>query len=173
MKKLNMKEWFGVVVALTVVFMVFGRGWFGFSGGDVVNSLSPEKEEGSVKGSTSTTIEQEEMINISKIQGLEIYENQVGTGVEAISGKAVTVHYVGTMLDGSKFDSSLDRGKPFTFNLGAGQVIRGWDEGVVGMKVGGIRKLVISPELGYGKVQAGPIPPDSTLVFEVQLLEVK
>jgi FKBP-type peptidyl-prolyl cis-trans isomerase FkpA len=98
---------------------------------------------------------------------------KVGNGVEALAGKNVTVHYVGTLTDGSKFDSSRDRGQGFTFALGAGMVIRGWDQGVVGMKVGGQRKLTIPPELGYGTRGFPPvIPPNSTLVFEVELLSV-
>jgi FKBP-type peptidyl-prolyl cis-trans isomerase len=96
-----------------------------------------------------------------------------GTGAEAVAGKRVTVHYVGTLVDGSKFDSSRDRGKGFSFGLGAGEVIRGWDEGVAGMKVGGLRKLTIPPQLGYGDRGYPPvIPPRSTLIFEVELLSV-
>jgi len=96
-----------------------------------------------------------------------------GTGAEAVAGKQVTVHYTGTLTDGKKFDSSVDRGQPFKFVLGAGQVIRGWDLGVAGMKVGGKRKLTIPPHLGYGERGAGGvIPPNATLIFEVELLEV-
>lgn len=98
----------------------------------------------------------------------------VGTGDEATAGTKVSVHYVGTLTDGSKFDSSRDRDEPFEFALGRGQVIKGWDEGVAGMRVGGKRKLVIPPEMGYGKRGFPPvIPPDSTLVFEVELLGVR
>jgi FKBP-type peptidyl-prolyl cis-trans isomerase len=98
----------------------------------------------------------------------------VGTGAEAVSGKTLSMHYVGTLLDGTKFDSSRDHGTPFEFTLGAGQVIKGWDQGIVGMKVGGKRKLTIPASLAYG-VQGYPpvIPPNSTLVFEVELLGVK
>lgn len=99
---------------------------------------------------------------------------KVGAGAEATSGKSVTVHYVGTLTNGTKFDSSRDRGQGFTFRLGAGQVIQGWDQGVAGMKIGGVRKLTIPPELGYGARGAGGvIPPNATLVFEVELLEVR
>jgi len=104
---------------------------------------------------------------------VEILDEVVGTGAEAVAGKSVTVNYVGTLTDGTKFDSSYDRNEPFTFNLGAGEVIQGWDQGVVGMKVGGKRKLTIPPSLGYGSADMGVIPPDSTLIFEVELLKVE
>ena len=106
--------------------------------------------------------------------GVQIEEIRQGEGAEARAGNTVTVHYVGTLTDGKKFDSSRDRGKGFTFRLGAGQVIAGWDQGVAGMKVGQVRKLTISPDLAYGAKGFPPvIPPNSTLVFEVELLEVK
>ena len=106
--------------------------------------------------------------------GLRITNLVVGTGAEATSGQTVVVHYRGTLEDGSQFDASYDRGTPFSFPLGAGRVIKGWDEGVQGMKVGGKRKLVIPPDLGYGTRGAGGvIPPNATLIFEVELLEVK
>ena len=102
---------------------------------------------------------------------LKIEDMVVGTGAEAVKGKQVMVHYTGWLTDGKKFDSSKDHGQPFSFALGRGQVIQGWDEGVVGMKVGGRRKLTIPPEMGYGKQGfPGAIPPDSTLIFEVELL---
>jgi peptidylprolyl isomerase len=105
--------------------------------------------------------------------GLQYRDEQVGTGQEAKRGDHVSVHYTGTLLDGKKFDSSRDRGQPFEFGLGAGMVIRGWDEGVAGMKIGGRRQLVIPPELGYGARAIGPIPPNSTLVFDVELLGIR
>ena len=106
--------------------------------------------------------------------GLRITELEVGTGAEAVAGQTVEVHYRGTLENGKQFDASYDRGKPFTFPLGRGQVIKGWDEGVQGMKVGGKRKLVIPPELGYGSRGAGGvIPPNATLIFEVELLDIK
>lgn len=104
---------------------------------------------------------------------LEIQDLVVGKGAEAKAGDTIRVHYVGTLLNGDEFDASRPRGEPFQFELGKGRVIKGWDEGVVGMKVGGKRKLTIPPHLGYGERGAGPkIPPNSTLVFEVELLEV-
>lgn len=104
---------------------------------------------------------------------LTVEEIQVGSGAEAVAGKDVSVHYTGWLTDGTKFDSSVDRGRPFQFPLGAGRVIQGWDQGVAGMKVGGKRKLTIPPSLGYGARGAGGvIPPNATLVFEVELLGV-
>lgn len=104
---------------------------------------------------------------------LQIEDLKVGTGAEAKAGQNVSVHYVGTLTNGSKFDSSRDRGSPFEFRLGAGQVIKGWDQGVAGMKVGGLRKLTIPPDMGYGARGFPPvIPGNSTLVFEVELLGV-
>ena len=104
--------------------------------------------------------------------GLQYRDDVVGDGQEAKAGDTVSVHYTGTLQDGRKFDSSRDRGQPFQFPLGGGRVIQGWDEGVAGMKVGGRRTLVIPPELGYGARAIGPIPPNSTLVFDVELLGV-
>lgn len=104
--------------------------------------------------------------------GLQYHDEVVGTGDEARAGQLVSVHYTGTLTDGRKFDSSRDRGQPFQFPLGAGRVIRGWDEGVAGMKVGGKRRLVIPADLGYGSRAMGPIPANSTLVFDVELLGV-
>lgn len=107
------------------------------------------------------------------MEELKIEEIKVGEGAEAKGGDVVSVHYSGTLTDGTKFDSSYDRNEPFEFTLGAGQVIEGWDKGVAGMKVGGKRKLTIPPSLGYGENAIGPIPANSILVFEVELLEVK
>ena len=104
---------------------------------------------------------------------LVIEELAIGDGDEAVAGKTVDVHYTGWLTNGTKFDSSKDRKQPFSFPLGAGRVIKGWDQGVAGMKVGGKRKLTIPPELGYGARGAGGvIPPNATLVFEVELLKV-
>jgi len=105
--------------------------------------------------------------------GLQYLDALVGAGEEARSGRNVTVHYTGWLTNGSKFDSSLDRGQPFTFALGSGGVIKGWDTGVVGMRVGGQRRLIIPPDLGYGARGAGGvIPPNATLIFDVELLAV-
>ena len=105
--------------------------------------------------------------------GLKYDDTVVGDGATAEKGQTVSVHYTGWLTDGEKFDSSKDRNDPFQFPLGAGRVIRGWDEGVQGMKVGGTRRLTIPPQLGYGAQGAGGvIPPNATLVFEVELLAI-
>jgi len=104
--------------------------------------------------------------------GLKYLDLVEGEGAFPEPGQTVSVHYIGTLEDGSKFDSSRDRGEPFAFKLGAGQVIKGWDEGLATMKPGGRRQLVIPPELGYGSRGIGPIPPNSTLIFDVELLKV-
>ena len=126
--------------------------------GNAQSNASPTK----VTGKPTTTV-----------SGLQYWEITAGTGTTAVSGKSVTVHYTGWLTDGKKFDSSVDHGQPFTFQLGAGRVIKGWDEGVAGMKIGGKRQLRIPPELGYGARGAGGvIPPNATLIFDVELLEV-
>lgn len=108
---------------------------------------------------------------VTTSSGLQYIDLKVGTGATAKAGQTVTVHYTGWLENGKKFDSSVDRGQPFSFPLGAGRVIKGWDEGVQGMKVGGKRKLIIPSNLGYGARGAGgAIPPNATLIFEVELL---
>ena len=110
---------------------------------------------------------------ITTASGLQYIDLTVGAGTTAQAGQTVTVHYTGWLQNGKKFDSSIDRGQPFSFPLGAGRVIKGWDEGVQGMKVGGTRKLIIPSNLGYGARGAGGvIPPNATLVFEVELLGI-
>ena len=125
--------------------------------------LSPTLTQGATMSEPTTTP-----------SGLKYEDVKTGTGAEAAAGKTVSVHYTGWLTNGTKFDSSKDRGKPFEFPLGGGRVIKGWDEGVQGMKVGGVRKLTIPPNLGYGDRGAGGvIPPGATLVFEVELLGVR
>lgn len=115
---------------------------------------------------------EEAMVKTSS--GLQYADLVVGKGREAHAGETATVHYTGTLVDGTKFDSSKDRNQHFSFRLGAGRVIKGWDEGVEGMKIGGARKLVIPPQLGYGARGAGArIPPNATLIFQVELLDLR
>jgi FKBP-type peptidyl-prolyl cis-trans isomerase FkpA len=110
---------------------------------------------------------------VTTASGLSYTDLVAGSGASPTSGKNVTVHYTGWLVDGKKFDSSVDRGEPFVFRIGAGEVIPGWDEGVMSMKVGGKRKLIIPAQLGYGAAGAGGvIPPNATLIFEVELLDV-
>lgn len=112
--------------------------------------------------------------NTYEIQGMKIEILKEGTGDSSKNGDKVIVHYIGTLESGTKFDSSIDRGTPFSFTLGAGQVIKGWDLGVLGMKIGEKRKLIIPPNLAYGETgtPGGPIPPNATLIFEVELLSI-
>jgi len=112
-------------------------------------------------------------MSVTTASGLQYEDITEGSGEQATAGQMVSVHYTGWLTDGQKFDSSKDRNQPFEFTLGAGMVIKGWDEGVQGMKVGGVRRLTIPPQLGYGARGAGGvIPPNATLVFEVELLGV-
>jgi len=159
------QEKIAVAVGLVVI-------TFMFFGGSIANVFSSNPSAAPLTNQVAPT--DTEMKNTSTVAGLEVYDVVVGTGTEAVVGKTVTAHYVGTLVNGTKFDSSLDRGQPFSFALGQGQVIRGWDLGIQGMKIGGKRRLVISPELGYGaQAVGGVIPANSTLVFEVELLGVK
>ncbi|HRG47863.1 MAG TPA: FKBP-type peptidyl-prolyl cis-trans isomerase [Leptospiraceae bacterium] len=113
-------------------------------------------------------------IGAQDLKDLIVKDVKVGTGKEAKDGNTVTVHYVGTLTNNKKFDSSRDRKQPFSFQLGRGEVIKGWDRGVKGMKIGGIRKLTIPSHLGYGERGAGAdIPPNATLLFEVELMNVE
>ncbi len=124
-----------------------------------------------MSGSESSASEGKEITTSS---GLQYIDQAVGTGDTAKAGQTVSVHYTGWLTNGKKFDSSVDRGQPFSFKLGVGQVIKGWDEGVQGMKIGGKRKLTIPSNLGYGARGAGGlIPPHATLVFDVELLGVQ
>lgn len=166
---------YGFIVALatfgTVYFLNYSNNK---SNPEVVATATPktvvaEKDIVVENRATSSSKNMQENVTELKIEDLV-----VGTGVEAVAGKLISVHYTGTLTNGTKFDSSKDRGEPFEFTLGAGQVIQGWDKGFAGMKVGGKRKLIIPSEMGYGAQGAGGvIPPNATLIFEVELLGVK
>jgi FKBP-type peptidyl-prolyl cis-trans isomerase len=144
------------------------------------SSQSQSSQSGQSAGQTSQTGQTPALSqlpigqNISTNPNIQIYNLVVGTGTAAASGNTVSVTYVGALQDGTIFDASSEHGgQPFSFTLGAGQVIPGWDIGVAGMKVGGLRRLIISPSLGYGAEAVGPIPANSTLTFDVTLLGVK
>jgi peptidylprolyl isomerase len=110
---------------------------------------------------------------VTTASGLKYVDEVVGTGDKPRLGKSVTVHYTGWLENGTKFESSVDRGQPYTFQIGTRSVIAGWDEGILSMHVGGKRKLIIPPDLGYGAQGSGKIPPNATLIFEIELLGVK
>jgi len=130
-------------------------------------ATTPATEPAPAAGSASST-------SRTTASGLQIEEVKLGTGAEAENGKTVSIQYTGRLVDGTKFDSSLDRGQPIEFVLGTGAMIKGWDEGIPGMKVGGKRKLTIPPAMAYGAEGRPPvIPPNSTLVFDVELMGVK
>ena len=148
-------------VAITIAVVVVGV----LVGGSLISGMFTSNSNN--KQTTSTSMQQQS----DQIQSKDVV---VGTGDVAVAGKEVTVHYTGVFAaDGKKFDSSVDRGVPFTFTLGSGMVIKGWDIGVEGMKVGGKRILVIPPQFAYGDKDYGPIPANSTLVFQIELLGVK
>jgi FKBP-type peptidyl-prolyl cis-trans isomerase len=126
------------------------------------DKTEPDMESLSLSGKETTTN-----------TGLKYVDEVVGTGESPSPGRIVIVHYTGWLENGTKFDSSVDRGRPFEFPIGARRVIKGWDEGVMTMKVGGKRKLIVPPDLGYGARGVGPIPPNSTLIFEVELLGMR
>lgn len=152
MKKMNRNQWIAVGIGLGLLTYLL------FSG--------PLVEFFSKPMNTNTEAENVEQ------PSFEVSEVSVGTGEIAEPGDTVSAHYVGTLTDGRVFDSSRDRGEPITFTLGIGQVIRGWDEGIQGMRAGGKRVLTISPEYAYGSQAVGSIPANSTLIFEVELVDV-
>jgi len=140
----------------------------------ILAACSPRGDAGAGSGGFSAELGVDTASMTKAPSGLWYTDVAVGQGAVAEPGRTVSVHYTGWLPNGKKFDSSRDRGEPFAFTLGAGQVITGWDEGVKGMKVGGRRKLVLPPQLAYGEAGAPPdIPPGSTLVFDVEVLKVQ
>lgn len=162
-KKLNLKKIWVLGIPIFILLALFV----------LVRSAREQTFGSQVEGVQSVAIPTATSMQNSEDQ-LKIEDLKVGTGAEAVTGKKITVNYKGTLTDGTKFDSSYDRNEPFTFNLGAGEVIKGWDQGFAGMKVGGKRKLTIPSSLGYGEAGAPPqIPSNATLIFEVELLKVE
>lgn len=143
----------GVAALLLFAYFIFG-----LNQGPSSNTITTD----SPKGATPTIAE-----------NVKIEDIEVGEGPEVKKGDTVVMHYTGTLADGKKFDSSVDRNEPFETKIGVGEVIQGWDLGIVGMKVGGKRKLTIPPSLGYGETGSGSIPPNSILIFDLELLEIK
>jgi peptidylprolyl isomerase len=175
-----MKKILNLVLPLAVVAAIFGLGFV------IFNSNPKEIQTNQKQNAADLSLIGEEQNNLNS-QNMQTQQNEQsaqtglrgeilkpGSGQEVKAGDVVSVHYVGTLENGQKFDSSIDRGQPFEFTLGAGQVIRGWDVGVAGMKVGEKRKLIIPSDLAYGASGAGGvIPPNATLIFEIELLAIK
>lgn len=148
-------------------------------GGQPALGSNPNEEQVAISSASAASSDSATQTSVTAAnttdlpEGLKITDSKIGTGAVAEPGKKITVHYIGTLREGIKFDSSRDHGAPFSFVLGAGNVIQGWDLGLKGMKVGGVRKLEISPELAYGRQAVGDvIPANSTLFFEIELLAV-
>jgi peptidylprolyl isomerase len=153
-----------IIAVMILALLATASWWFLKNSSTYVKTLDKNMENNQADPSSS----------VSQIsENLKIEDLKIGQGQEVKNGNLVTVHYLGTLLNGQKFDSSYDRNQPFETQIGVGQVIQGWDEGLLGMKVGGKRKLTIPPELGYGNQDMGNIPPNSTLIFEIELLAVK
>ena len=157
---MNKKTVIAVFVSVVVVGVLIGGG--------LINGLFTQNKTQDMTNDNAQASSVQELDS-----GLKMEDKVVGTGDVAVAGKQVTVHYIGVFTDGKKFDSSVDRGVPFTFTLGSGMVIKGWDLGVEGMKVGGKRILIVPPQLGYGANDYQSIPGNSTLIFQVELLGVK
>lgn len=169
---LSRTETIGVVTALILVGGAFIVSNYISSGTMTANDGGPAAVSSTILNDFGITGEPQQEA-MTTAEGLIIQDVVVGTGTEATPGKMITAHYTGVLEDGTVFDSSIPRGVPFEFPLGEGRVIKGWDQGIEGMKVGGKRILVIPPELGYGSAGVGPIPPNATLIFQVELLDVK
>lgn len=157
MKKLSKTEWVAVAVAIVFVgYTLFGANIMSLFQKNLMN------------GNSTATVANS---NTPNTKGVIINDISVGQGPEVKSGDRLSVHYILSLSDGTTVQNSKDFGKPFQFTLGAGEVIPGWEQGFAGMRVGGVRTIIIPPELGYGTNQAGPIPPNSTLVFTIELID--
>jgi len=161
------KQFITSVVIGVLLLVVFAYFIFGLNG----SASSPQAD--STSNSTAMDIQQVSPQQTNSNEKLQITDEKIGTGTAVKKGDTVEINYVGTLTNGKKFDASADHGGPFTTQIGVGQVIQGWDQGIIGMKVGGKRKLVIPPSLGYGDQAAGSIPPNSTLIFQVELVGIK
>lgn len=162
------KNFIAAVVIGVLVLIIFAYFIFGLNG----SSNSPQADS-TQNTSNTTTAQQPTQPQPADSGKLQVVDEKIGTGTAVKKGDTVDINYVGTLANGTKFDASADHGGPFTTQIGVGQVIKGWDEGINGMKVGGKRKLVIPPSLGYGNQATGSIPPNSTLIFQVELVGIK
>lgn len=163
----------GVGIIVVTILFFGGTIWEFVTKAPSSTSSYPTDSSEVTLGSQNPSQVQQKAANISQVSGIEIYDIKIGSGAEAAPGKTVKADYVAVLLDGTQFDSSLERGVPYEFKLGNGSVIKGLDLGVVGMRVGGIRQLVVSPELGFGPQTIGLVPANATLIFQVELKEVK
>lgn len=165
MNKLSRKEGIAVGVALIATFgiLFFGNYIFGNGSQNTKNQQDVSTQSATVENSNVQT----------DADGVTVADVSIGKGEEVKIGDTVSVHYIGTLINGTKFDSSYDRNAPISFTLGDGQLIKGFDDGVTGMKVGGKRRITIPPDLAYGDKDVGPIPANSTLVFDVELVSIE
>lgn len=161
---MNSKITIGIIAVIIVIIIIAA-----VAGGS--DNMVPENAASAGEDANQTTQNME--TNSFNKEGIEVQNAVEGDGEEANTGDTVAVHYTGKLENGTVFDSSRSRGEPIEFELGAGRVIKGWEIGIEGMKVGGTRTLVIPPELGYGPQGAGPIPPNATLIFDVELVNVE
>ncbi|MEK7642320.1 MAG: FKBP-type peptidyl-prolyl cis-trans isomerase [Patescibacteria group bacterium] len=157
-RRLSKKEWVALVIAVGFV----GYTLFGY---DIMNLF--KNDTNSMTNENTATVP-----NSQNNQGVITSDLVVGTGMEVLPGKSISVHYILSLKDGTVIQNSKDFGVPFEFTLGVDPMIKGWEIGIAGMKVGGVRSIIIPPELAYGSVQSGPIPPNSTLVFTVEIVNV-
>jgi peptidylprolyl isomerase len=177
-KKLTKNQWVAVIAALIVMGIIVFISYGTFPGFQTFESDINISNQTDINSSSEHSVISnfENMVaerNFQNVQVLEVIDLIVGIGEQAETGDTVLVNYIGVLTDGTKFDSTFDRQTPFEFTIGSGFVIEGWDLGVVGMKAGGIRGLIIPPNLGYGSTEVGLIPADSVLIFAVELLEIR
>ncbi len=173
----------GVAIILIIILATSQNKAVNKQPGDIMNdlltspsptvNLNQQSQQGSTTTSTTIDTNQTDLPVQTLEGGLKIQDITIGEGEEVKSGDTISIHYKGTLENGTKFDSSYDRGEPFETQIGVGRVIKGWDLGVIGMKVGGKRKMIIPPSLGYGSQSVGEIPANSTLIFDVELVSIK
>jgi peptidylprolyl isomerase len=169
------KNFVAAVIIGVLILIIFSYFIFGLNDSAPADTINTTNSTGAhvADSMTITQVTSTPTTAASTNEKLQVVDEKIGTGKEVTKGDTVEINYVGTLTNGTKFDASADHGGPFTTQIGVGQVIKGWDEGIIGMKVGGKRKLVIPPSLGYGSQGSGPIPPNATLIFQVELVGIK